>query len=101
MLSSYNVGIHDTGGGVQGVDGGIDTQLSDGTGQHSGGVQVGEGGGRGGVSQIISGHIDGLPENKSSLGLGMQTINQFTINCRIMGLSIQLTVNICFNLISA
>lgn len=73
MLSSYDVGVHDTGGGVQGVDGGVDTQLSNGTGQHSGGVQVGEGGGGGRVSQIISRHVDGLAENKSSLGLILST----------------------------
>ena len=60
MLSSDNVGVHDTGGGIQRVHGGVDSQLSDGTGQHSGGVQVSEGGGWGGVSQVISGHVDGL-----------------------------------------
>lgn len=62
VLGSDNVGVHDTGGWVQGVDSGVDTQLSDGTGQHSGGVQVSEGGGGGRVSQIISRHIDGLEE---------------------------------------
>lgn len=62
VLSSDNVGVHDTGGGVQGVDSGVDTQLSNGTGQHSGGVQVSEGGGGGRISQIVSGHIDGLLE---------------------------------------
>lgn len=60
VLGSHNVGVHDTGGGIQWVDSGVDTQLSDGAGQHSGGIQVSEGGGRGRVSQIISGHIDGL-----------------------------------------
>lgn len=60
MLSSHNVGVHDTGGGVQGVHSGVDTQLSDGTGQHGGGVQVSKGGSGGGISQVISGHIDGL-----------------------------------------
>lgn len=60
VLGSHDVGVHDTGGGVQGVHGRVDTQLSDGAGQHGGGVQVGEGGGRSGVSQIVSGHVDGL-----------------------------------------
>lgn len=62
VLGSDNVGVHDTGCGVQGVHGGVDAQLSDGAGQHSGGVQVSEGGGGGRVSQIVSGHIDGLVE---------------------------------------
>lgn len=57
---SDDVGVHDTGGGIQRIHSGVDTQLSDTTGQHSGGVQMGEGGGRGRVSQIVSGHVDGL-----------------------------------------
>lgn len=60
VLGADDVGVHDTGGGVQRVDGGVDAQLSDGAGQYSGGVQVSEGGGRGGVSQVVSGHVDGL-----------------------------------------
>lgn len=60
VFGSNNVGVHDTGGGVQGVDSGVDTQLSDGAGQHSSGIQVSEGCGGGGVSQVISRHIDGL-----------------------------------------
>lgn len=67
MLGTDDVGVHDTGGRVQGVDGGVDTQLSDGAGQHSGGIQVSEGGGWGGVSQIVSGHVDGLVDRKESL----------------------------------
>lgn len=67
MLSSDNVGVHDTGGGVQGVDSWVDSQLSDGAGQHSCGVQVSEGGGGGRVSQIVSWHIDGLIERMSQL----------------------------------
>lgn len=65
VLGSHDVGVHDTGGGVQGVHGGVDTQLSDGAGQHGGGVQVSEGGGGSGVSQIVSGHVDGLSEQTS------------------------------------
>ena len=60
MLSADDVGIHDTGGGVKGIDSGVDTQLGDGTGQDGGSVQVSEGGGRGGIGQIVSGHVDGL-----------------------------------------
>merc|ERR1719474_2599898 len=60
VLGSDDVGVHDTGGGVEGVDGGVDATLGNTAGQHSGGVQVSEGGGRGGVSQVVSGHVDGL-----------------------------------------
>lgn len=66
VLGSHDVGVHDTGGGVQGVDSGVDTQLGDGAGQHSGSVQVGKGGGGSGVSQIISRHVDGLLEQKAT-----------------------------------
>ena len=35
-----NVGVHDTGGGLKWVDSGVETQLGDGTGQDSGGIQL-------------------------------------------------------------
>lgn len=60
VLSTDDVGVHDTGGGIEGVDGRVDTQLGDGSRQDSGGVQVSKGGGWGRVSQVVSGHIDGL-----------------------------------------
>lgn len=63
MLSSDNVGVHDTGGGVQGVHSRIDTQLSDSAGQHSGGIQVSKGGGGSRVSQVISWHVNSLRES--------------------------------------
>lgn len=70
VLGTNDVGVHDTGGGVQRVDGGVDAQLGDGTRQYSGGVQVSEGGGRGGVSQVISGHVDGLRSRRHSASCG-------------------------------
>ena len=60
MVLSNDTRIQHTGLGVERVDSGVDTQLRDTTGQHSGGVQMGEGGGRGRISQIVSGHVDGL-----------------------------------------
>merc|ERR1719474_2630697 len=74
VLSSDDVGVHDTGGGVEGVDGGGDTTLGDTTRQHSGGVQVSEGGGRSGVSQVVSGHVDGLHRCDGSLLGGGDTL---------------------------
>merc|ERR1712055_1027887 len=67
MLGSDDVGVHDTGGGVEGVDSGVDATLGDTTGQDSGGVQVSESGGGGRVSQVVSGHIDGLHRGDGSL----------------------------------
>ena len=40
MLGSDNVGVHDTGGRLKGIDSGVETQLSNGTGQDSGSVQL-------------------------------------------------------------
>merc|ERR1719230_1595958 len=74
VLGSDDVGVHDTGGGVEGVDGGVDTTLGDTTGQHSGGVQVSEGCGGGGVSQVVSGHVDGLYRCEGSLLGGGDTL---------------------------
>lgn len=46
--------------GVERVNSGVDTELGNTTGKHSGGVQVGEGGGGSRVSQIVSRHVDSL-----------------------------------------
>lgn len=74
VLLAQNTGVEHTGGGIQRVHSGVDTQLSDGAGQHGGGVQVSEGGSRGGVSQIIGGHVDGLHKHDiSARNLGPQT----------------------------
>merc|ERR1711884_334056 len=48
--------------------------LGDTTRQHSGGVQVSEGGGRGGVSQVVSGHVNGLHRCDGSLLGGGDTL---------------------------
>ncbi|GMT20564.1 hypothetical protein PFISCL1PPCAC_11861, partial [Pristionchus fissidentatus] len=62
-----DVGVHDTGGGVERVDGGVDSQLGNTTRQHSGGVKMGEGGGRGGIGKIVSRHVDSLDGGDGSL----------------------------------
>lgn len=74
MLSSDNVGVHDTGGGVQGVHSRVDTQLSDGTWQHSGGIQVSKGGGGRRVSQVISWHINSLKKSLNILQISLSSI---------------------------
>ena len=59
-VRTYHTGVQHTRAGIEGIDGRVDTKLSNTTGQHSGGIQVGKGGSRGRISQIISGHVDGL-----------------------------------------
>merc|ERR1719376_1696344 len=66
VLGSDDVGVHDTGGGVEGVNGGVDAALGDATGQ--------DGGGGGGVSQVVSGHVDGLDRCDGSLLGGGDTL---------------------------
>lgn len=57
---THNTRVKHTRLRVQRIDSGVDTEFSNTTRQHSGGVQVGEGGGRSGISQIIGGDVDGL-----------------------------------------
>lgn len=47
MLITDNVGVHDTGCGIERIDRWVDTQFCDTSRQHSCGVQMGESGGRG------------------------------------------------------
>lgn len=60
MQATYNTRVQHTRLGVQRVDGGVNTELSNTTRQDSGGVQMGEGGGGGRIGQIISRDIDSL-----------------------------------------
>merc|ERR1719242_2848502 len=50
VLTTDDVRVHDTAGGVERIHSRVDTSLSNRSGQHSGGVQVSEGGGWGRVS---------------------------------------------------
>lgn len=74
VVLSDDTGVQHTGLGVKRVDSGVDTQLRDTTRQHSGGVQVSEGGGRGGISQIVSRHVDGLDRGDGTLLGGGDTL---------------------------
>jgi len=73
VVLTNDTGVKDTGLGVERVDGGVDTQLGDTTGQDSGGVQMGEGGGGGGISQIVSRYVDSLDGGNGTLGGGGDT----------------------------
>ena len=67
MLISDDVGVHDTRGGIQGIDSRVDTQLRNTSRQDSGGVKMREGGSRGGIGQIVSRHIDSLDGGDGAL----------------------------------
>ena len=47
-------------------------------GKHGGSVQMGEGGGRGGIRQVIGGHVDGLNGGDRTLLGGANTLLQST-----------------------
>lgn len=71
VLLTDDTGVKHTRLGVERVDSRVDTQLGNTTGQHSGGVQVGKGGGGGRVGQIVSRDVDGLDGgNRTLLGGG-------------------------------
>ena len=55
-----NTRVKHPGLGVEGVYGGVDTELGNRPGQHSRGVQVSEGGSGGRVRQVIGGHVNSL-----------------------------------------
>ena len=74
VVLAQDTGVHHTGLGVERVDGRVDTQLGDTTGQDSGGVQVSEGGGRGGISQIVSRDVDSLDGSNGTLLGGGNTL---------------------------
>jgi hypothetical protein len=56
----YDTRVQHAGFRVEGVDGGVDTELSNTTGQHGCRVQVSEGRCGSWISQVIGRHIDGL-----------------------------------------
>ena len=74
MVLSDDTGIQHTGLGIKRVDGWVDTQLRNTTGQDSGSVQMCEGCGRSRISQIISGYVDGLHGGNGSFGGGCDTL---------------------------
>jgi len=77
VLISNNAGVQHAGLGVEGIDGGVDSQFGNRAGKHSGGIQVGEGGGRGRIGQVIGRHVDSLDGgNRSLLGGGNALLHE-------------------------
>jgi len=69
VLAADHQRIEQARGGVEGIHGGVDTQLGDLAGQYQGRVKVGEGGGWRGVSQVIRRYVYRL-EGGDRAGLG-------------------------------
>ena len=67
VLLADDTGVEHAALGVEGVDGGVDTELGDTTRQDGGSIEMGEGGGRRGVGQVIGGDVDGLDGGDGSL----------------------------------
>lgn len=60
VFGSNDIGVHNTGGGIQRIHSWINTQFSDTTGKHGGGVKMGKSGGRSGICQVVGWHINSL-----------------------------------------
>src|SRR5574343_922846 len=82
VLFTNDLRVELAGGGVERIDGRVDTQRGDVTRQHDRGVQVQEGGGRGRVGQVIGRDVNGLDgSDRANLGRGdtlLQTTHFFS-----------------------
>ena len=68
MLLTNNVRIENAGGRVKRINGRINTELSNLPGKNNGAVQMGKGGGRRRVGQVVRRHVDALYRSNGSLG---------------------------------
>ena len=82
LKHTYDTRVKHTGLGVERVDSRVDTKLGNGTRQHSGGVQVSEGGSGSRIRQIIGGHVDGLHGRDGTLLGGRDTLLPISQNTR-------------------
>ena len=64
MLLTNYIGVHNTRCWIQRVHSWVNTQLSNASGKHSGGIQVSKGSSRSRICQVISWYIDSLSRNK-------------------------------------
>ena len=67
VSQTYNTRVEHTGFRVERIDGRVDTELSNGTRQHSRGVQVSEGGSGSRIRQIIGRNVDSLHGSDGTL----------------------------------
>mmetsp|Transcript_38402 Transcript_38402/g.120959 ORF Transcript_38402/g.120959 Transcript_38402/m.120959 type:complete len:569 (+) Transcript_38402:1788-3494(+) len=76
VLVADDARVEDARGRVERVDGGVDALLGDAAREHGGRVQVGEGGGGGGVGQVIGRHVDSLDRSDGALRGGGDALLQ-------------------------
>ena len=76
VLLTHDLRAEDAAGGVQRVHSGVDALRCNVTAQHRGGIQMGKGGGRGGVGQVIGGNVDGLHRGDGALAGGGDALLQ-------------------------
>ena len=74
MLSSHDIRGKDTAGGIQRIHGRVNTLAGNLTGKYRGGIQMGEGGSRSRVGQVIGGYIDGLNGSDGAFSGGSDTL---------------------------
>mmetsp|Transcript_9612 Transcript_9612/g.12697 ORF Transcript_9612/g.12697 Transcript_9612/m.12697 type:complete len:372 (-) Transcript_9612:145-1260(-) len=86
MILSNNTGVEHSRSRVKRIDSGVNTQLSNGTRQHSCGIQVSKSGGGCRICKIISRHINSLHRGDGSLGGGGNTFLKSTHVCGKSGL---------------
>ena len=78
MLLTHDLRAEDAAGGVQRVHSGVDALRCNVTAQNRGGIQMGKGGGRGRVGQVIGGNVDGLHRGDRALAGGGDALLQGT-----------------------
>jgi len=78
VLLTHDLRAEDAAGGVQRVHSGVDALRCDVTAQNCGGIQVGKGGGRGRVRQVVGRHINGLHRGDGTLPGGGDALLQST-----------------------
>mmetsp|Transcript_71296 Transcript_71296/g.119324 ORF Transcript_71296/g.119324 Transcript_71296/m.119324 type:complete len:393 (-) Transcript_71296:21-1199(-) len=78
MVNVNRIRVHDTRSTVQRLHSRVDTCFSDRSGQHRGGVQVRESGGRGRISNIVGRHVHSLDRRNGPLGGTRDTLLKHT-----------------------
>ena len=76
MPLSHHIRRQHPAGGLQRGDGRVDAQLHDLARKHRGSVQMGEGGSRGGIRQVVRRHVDRLNRGDRAVFRGYDTLLQ-------------------------
>ena len=76
VLVAHHPRVQDPRRGVEGIHRRVDAQLRDLPRKHRGGIEMGEGGGRRRVGQVVGGHVDGLHRGDGALARGGDALLQ-------------------------